>query len=55
MRWNKKYDGTKESLAIFPKSAIFVKPTEGALYNLMFRKNRKSMEFVSLYNFNLYP
>ena len=42
----------EKSLAIFPKSAAFVKPAERAFYNPTLGKNRKSMKLIPLYNFH---
>ena len=40
----------EKSLAIFPKSAAFVKPAERAFHNPAFGKNFESMKLIPLYN-----
>ena len=42
----------EKSLAIFPKSAAFVKPAESPFHNPTLGKNRKSMKLIPLYNFH---
>jgi len=42
----------QQSLTVFPKSAIFIKPTKRTLYNPAFGNNRKSVQFVAFGNLN---
>ena len=43
----------EKPLAIFPKSAAFVKPAESAFHNPTLGKNYESMKLIPLYNFHL--
>ena len=42
----------EKPLAIFPKSAAFVKPAERAFHNPTLGKNYEGMKLIPLYNFH---